>query len=334
MESTESEQQLRLEQLLGQQFEFDFEEELDVDNNASNLQAEDSNGQAEEAGRDSHSFRLFDSQLAQVSIVETDPTDSYTAVERVYEVDSDEEEMKRSKFESGGVIVSAATVLLGESVSTQDDIWSRRITHIPITLKKPHNQLRKSKKQRLQLRTKKSMQTKTAADIERYNAAEPVSLKSSLPILNRQYFKQPAVALSIHKQRFSYWLGGARVVKGERGAPASFYGFNGGGGRGSVGRGRGGFGGGSGFGRGASSSYSRGGGGGASFGRDRGRGGFSRGGFKSSSTGFGNRGGFAANKPHGSQASVLKASDGASSSGTGAQISGGNGGASKFKNLQ
>ncbi|KAJ3260359.1 hypothetical protein HDU77_001373 [Chytriomyces hyalinus] len=330
MDSTESNQQLRLEQLLGQQFEFDFEEESDVDNNASNLQAEDSNGQAEEAGMDSHSFRLFDSQLAQVSIVEADPTDSYTAVERVYEVDSDEEEMKRSKFESSGVIVSAATVL-GESVSTQDDIWSRRIIHIPITVKKPHNQLRKSKKQRLQLRTKKSMQTKPAADIERYNAAEPVSLKSSLPILNRQYFKQPAVALSIHKQRFSYWLGGARVVKGERGAPASFYGFNGGGGRGSFGRGRGGFGGG--FGRGAISSYSRGGGG-ASIGRDRGRGGFSRGGFKSSSTGFGNRGGFASNKPHGSQSSVSKASHGASSSGTGAQISGGYGGASKFKNLQ
>ncbi|KAJ3236571.1 hypothetical protein HDU81_010667 [Chytriomyces hyalinus] len=332
MDTSESDQ-LRLEQILGQQFEFDFEEESDIGNHASNDQVEDSSVQGEEAGIDSHSFRLFDSQLAQVSIVETDPTDSYTAVERVYEVDSDEEDMKRSKFESSGVIVSAATVL-GESVSTQDDVWSQRIIRIPITVKKPHNQLRKSKKQRQQLRTKKSMQTRTAADIERYNAADPVSLKSSLPNLNRQYFKQPAVALSIHKQRFSYWLGSGRVVKGERAAPARFYGFNGSGGRGGggVGRGRGGFGGGA-FGRGASSSYSRGGGGG-SFGRERGRGGFSRGAFKSSSTGFGNRGGFASNKPHGNQSSAPKTIAGASSSNTGAQISGGYGGASKFKNLQ
>ncbi|ORY46436.1 hypothetical protein BCR33DRAFT_715520 [Rhizoclosmatium globosum] len=230
-----TEDERRLEQLLGLQFEWDEESDHGTKNKMQ--------------------WTLQDEP--EPEIIQQNP--------RIYEVDSDEEELKRERFAAPGILLHPQY--------PPETRWSNRITTIPLDPPKPpHSKARKGSKQRKALLSKKLKSQKSAAE----QARELPSLgpmPCTLAALTQEYWKKKEWALELHKQRYAYWLGRGAVYRGAEFVMRVY------------GRGRGGF----------------GGGGRGGFGGATGRGGFGatgRGGFGGRGGGrggFGNRGGFSGN---------------------------------------
>ncbi|KAJ3068084.1 hypothetical protein HDU99_003299 [Rhizoclosmatium hyalinum] len=253
-----TEDERRLEQLLGLQFEWD--EESDHGNEEQD--AMDVDEPVADTTDENMDFRLFDSTILSVRLQDEPEPEIIQQNPRIYEVDSDEEELKRERFAAPGILLHPQY--------PPETRWSNRITTIPLDPPKPpHSKARKGSKQRKALLSKKLKSQKSAAE----QARELPSLgpmPCTLAALTQEYWKKKEWALELHKQRYAYWLGRGAVYRGAEFVMRVY------------GRGRGGF----------------GGGGRGGFGGATGRGGFGatgRGGFGGRGGGrggFGNRGGF------------------------------------------
>ncbi|KAJ3135973.1 hypothetical protein HK100_002104 [Physocladia obscura] len=241
--------QARLDALLGLQFEWDSESEQISENDDQHHK------ELEQHQPETHLFRLFDETVDTV-MIDSATADSATPVDpRIYEVDSDEEELKRNRFASKGLIVDPNT-LIEENTATRPSFRSRLISVSipvvsPLATKKPHCRSRPSlaKRKRSLAKKKKSVETAKTLELNR-SLAVSNPIKSTLIRLSNEHYDNPATALALHRIRFSFWLGHERCVKGENGvlvvnyhtrAPSSREAFGFGAfGRGGRGAGRGG----------------------------------------------------------------------------------------------
>ncbi|KAI8619485.1 hypothetical protein BC830DRAFT_769912 [Chytriomyces sp. MP71] len=297
----ESEAHRRLDALLSWQFEYDETSDCETETRTDGASNETKEETPTEGG-EPMLFRLFD---AVVAVAEPGRDDSASdvnraAIARRIEYDSDEEALLDARFRE--VAVDARTVLAEAAASSMalshgslvrqtypgNQNGPNKVMNIPLpSPKRPHYKLRASKSARIRLRKKKSLRAATESSIAAYNAETPPQQKSSLPGLTMQYYKNPAYALALHRQRFSFWLGRSRMIKGERAEPVSKWSYS------PSSRGRHGFGFGAKEGRGGGNTSYR-------APRSGNRDGFSSFAFSardSSRSGFRNRGGYGATAP-------------------------------------